>query len=231
MDALTAAQAFVEQAFPTCDAGFLAGSVVRGDATATSDLDIVIVTREAQTAYRHSLYTSGWPVEAFVHTPDSYRIFFASDAQRRRPSLPRMCAEGIILVDRDGSAQRIKQEAQALLDQGPAPLSAAEVTHLRYHLTDALDDFVGSERADESFFIAATIAELAAALTLGYHRRWIGAGKWIPRALAAFDAQLAQRLIYAVERSARHGEREHLIRFAQDALELVGGRLFDGYSA
>ena len=230
MEAFEAAQAFVKHAFPTCDAAFLGGSVVRGEATVTSDLDIVVVTPEKQAAYRQSSYASGWPVEAFVHTPASYREFFASDVQRRRPSLPRMCAEGIILMDRDGSAQRIKQEAQALLDQGPAPLSAAEVMRLRYHLTDLLDDFVGSVRPAESFFIAATIAELATELTLGHHRQWIGKGKWVLRALVAFDAQLAHQLTYAFECFSQRGEKEHLLVFAEDALELVGGRLFDGYS-
>jgi hypothetical protein len=230
MDAIEAAKNFVVQAFPACDAAFLGGSVVRGEATATSDLDVVIVTQETEVAYRQSLYTSGWPVEAFVHTPASYRAFFASDTQRRRPSLPRMCAEGIILLDRNGSALRIQREAQALLDQGPEPLNDAEVTLLRYHLTDMLDDFAGSVRPGESFFIAATIAELSTELILGYHRQWIGKGKWVLRALHAFDAHLAQRLTDALESFSQQEEKDQLIVFAQDALQLVGGRLFDGYS-
>jgi hypothetical protein len=119
-----------------------------------------------------------------------------------------MCAEGIILIDRDGSAQRIKQEAQVLLDQGPEPLSAVEVTKLRYQLTDNLDDFAGSVRPGESFFIAATVAELTTALTLGYHRQWIGKGKWMPRALHAFGTQLAQRLINALDSS--HNEKKRI---------------------
>lgn len=142
-----------------------------------------------------------------------------------------MCAEGIILIDRDGSAQRIKQEAQAWLDQGPEPLSATEVTQLRYQLTDNLDDFAGSVRPGESFFIVATVAELATELTLGYHRQWIGKGKWVPRALHAIDAQLTQRLTDALESFSQREEKGQLIVFAQDALELVGGRLFDGYSS
>ena len=231
MDAIEAAKNFVAQAFPTCDAAFLGGSVVRGEATATSDLDIVIVTRETQVAYRQSLYASGWPVEAFVHTPTSYSAFFASDVQRRRPSLPHMCAEGFILLDRSGSAQRIKQEAQALLDQGPEPLSTAEVTQMRYQLTDHLDDFAGSVRPTESFFIATMVAELATELILGYHRQWIGKGKWVLRALHAFDAHLAQRLNDALESFFHREEKDQLIVFAQDALQLVGGRLFDGYSS
>ncbi len=38
MDAIDAAQIFVDQRFPECSAVFLAGSVIRGERTSTSDL-------------------------------------------------------------------------------------------------------------------------------------------------------------------------------------------------
>jgi hypothetical protein len=142
-----------------------------------------------------------------------------------------MCAEGIILREQNGSAQRIKQEAQALLDQGPEPVSGAEVRQLRYQLTDHLDDLTGSARPAESFFIAAMVAELATELILGYQRQWIGKGKWVIRALHAFDTQLAQRLTDALESFSQRGAKDQLISFAEEALQLVGGRLFDGYSS
>ena len=231
LDALEAAQRFVEQAFPECDAAFLAGSIVRGEATATSDLDMVIVTKEVRAAYRESLYADGWPTEVFVHTHTSYREFFASDIQRRRPSLPRMCAEGIILRDHEGVAQRLKKEARELLEQGPQPLSKEEITQLRYALTDNLDDFIGSVRQGESFFIANEVAELSSELMLSYHGQWIGKGKWVLRALHAFDPRLAQRLTSALETFFQQGSKDDLINFAQEALDLVGGRLFEGYSS
>ncbi len=231
MKVIDAACAFVEYSFPACDAAFVGGSAVRGEATTTSDLDIVIVTRDVKAPYRESLSAFGWPIEVFVNTHESYREFFARDIQRRRPSLPRMCAEGMILKDRDQLAQRIKNEARQLLEQGPAPLSAAEITQLRYQLTGALDDFVGSERPGESYFIANEVAVLASELVLSYHRQWIGKGKWVLRALQAFDSQQAELLTVALETFYQQGAKEGLISFAQDALALVGGRLFEGYSA
>lgn len=230
LNMIDAARAFVEYSFPACDAAFVAGSAVRGEATTTSDLDIVIVTRDVKAPYRESLSAFGWPIEVFVNTHESYHEFFARDIQRRRPSLPRMCAEGMILKDRDQLAQRIKNEARQLLEQGPAPLSAAEITQLRYQLTDALDDFVGSERRGESYFIANEVAVLASELVLSYHRQWIGKGKWVLRALQAFDPQQAELLTVALETFYQQGTKEDLISFAQDALALVGGRLFEGYS-
>jgi predicted nucleotidyltransferase len=44
MDALEAVKIFLDQRFPECSAAFLAGSVIRGEGTSTSDLDIVIIT-------------------------------------------------------------------------------------------------------------------------------------------------------------------------------------------
>lgn len=42
MNAIAAANQFIELRFPSCQAASLAGSVVRGEATNTSDLDIVV---------------------------------------------------------------------------------------------------------------------------------------------------------------------------------------------
>src|SRR6476659_10176637 len=96
MDAVNAGRSFVERYFPECSAAFLGGSVIRGEATPTSDLDIVIVTTSKDAPYRESFVEFGWPIEAFVHTKDSLKDFFASDAKRRTPSLQTMCAEGIV---------------------------------------------------------------------------------------------------------------------------------------
>lgn len=231
LEAIDAAYAFLESTFPHCDAAFLAGSVMRGEATATSDLDIVVVTKEVKCPYRESLFAFGWPIEVFVHTHESYHTFFASDIHRRRPSLPRMCAEGLILKDTNGIAQQIKDEARNLFEQGPEPLPASSILQLRYQLTDVLDDFIGSLRRDESLFIANEVALLSSELILGYHCRWIGKGKWALRALHAFDPTIAERLTSALEAFYQQGTKDPLITYAQEALTLVGGRSFEGYSS
>ncbi len=231
MNAIEAAQAFLIKHFPECSTAFLAGSILRGEATATSDLDIVIVTSREGTPYRESFYEFGWPIEAFVHSSTSYQEFFLSDIKRRHPSLPTMCAEGIILRNTNGLGQSITEEAQMLLRQGPEPLSPREIIDFRYRITDLLDDFVGSEKLGESFFVANNLAVVATNLILGYHCRWIGHGKWVLRALRKFNPDLAQHLTGALENFYQRGEKEGLISFVNQALDLVGGRLFEGYSA
>ena len=43
---------------------FLAGSLVRGEGTSTSDLDLVIVFDRLPNAFRESFWHEKWPVEA-----------------------------------------------------------------------------------------------------------------------------------------------------------------------
>lgn len=124
IEAVRAAQLVAEERYPECGTVLLAGSVVRGQATATSDLDLVVVTKRNEAPYRESFLAYGWRVEAFVHTWASLARFFASDAQNRIPSLPFMCAEEAAVRDRDGLASDIKTEARAMLAQGPEPPTA-----------------------------------------------------------------------------------------------------------
>src|SRR5215510_14733878 len=66
MEGLDAARAFVTAHFPDCLGAALFGSVARGEPTATSDLDIIIVTHEDISPYRKSYREYGWFIEAFV---------------------------------------------------------------------------------------------------------------------------------------------------------------------
>lgn len=230
-DPESAARAFVARHFPDCHAAFLGGSVVRGDATAHSDLDIAILTESGGAPFRASYVEDGWPIEAFVHTRDSFRDFFERERQRRRPTLAMICVEGPILQERDGWARRIRAAAAALLAAGPMPLSPEERLNHRYRLTDLLDDFESFERQDEGAFLATALAGEAVSLLLATQGHWGGADKWIPRALRRFDPARADELAAALAAFFQEGERAPLVRFASAVLEPLGGRLFAGYWA
>ncbi len=59
MNAREAARKIVEQHFPSCTGAVLAGSVLRGEATNTSDLDIVIFDKKLPASYRTSFNSFG----------------------------------------------------------------------------------------------------------------------------------------------------------------------------
>jgi predicted nucleotidyltransferase len=58
------------------DVVFLAGSIVRGEGSLFSDLDLVVVYTRLACAYRESFRFAGYPVEAFVHDPETLEYFF-----------------------------------------------------------------------------------------------------------------------------------------------------------
>ena len=223
------ARTLVERDFAECLAAFLAGSVVRGDATPTSDLDILIIVSSDQPSYRESLRALDWPVEFFVQTLETHYDFRQSEIARRRPSTAMIVCEGLILQDRHGLALQLKREACALLAQGPPPLSQEEIIQARYNLTDALDDFWGAQDEAEALFSANWLAVAATDLILVHHCQWRGMGKWLPRALRRFDPDLANQLVAALQAFYREGDREPLTAYVDQSLNLVGGRLWEGF--
>src|SRR5690606_32336160 len=152
LNPIQAATHFIAERFPNCQGALLAGSIVRGEATETSDLDIVIVDSSLQNSYRESLSALGWPIEIFVHNLTSYRYFFEMDCKDATPHLPKMVSEGIIIKD-EGIIQSIKAEANELLRRGPEKWSNETIMTKRYFITDTLDDFIGSQNRAEGIFI------------------------------------------------------------------------------
>src|ERR1044071_10039594 len=68
---------------------FLGGSVMRGEATPASDLDIVVVYERLPNSYREAFVYGGWPVEAVGPDAGSLEEFFERDRRRGLPSLDR----------------------------------------------------------------------------------------------------------------------------------------------
>ncbi|SOC42647.1 nucleotidyltransferase domain-containing protein [Ureibacillus acetophenoni] len=220
---------FLNKYFPSCQGALLAGSVVRGVATDTSDLDIVIFDNSVPSSYRESLIDFGWPIEVFVHNLTSYKQFFDHDVQRARPSLPRMVAEGIILKD-DGIVDCIKKEAIKILEEGPEEWSKETIKVKRYFITDVLDDFIGCTKREEEIFIANTLAELVSEFVLRTNRQWIGTSKWIVRSLKQYDEQFAKQYVDTFELFYKFSAKKQVIQLVDEVLQPYGGRLFHGFS-
>lgn len=226
---IEAAKRIIKDRFPFCDAALLAGSVVRGEATPTSDLDIVIFDCKVTSPYRESFRAFGWPVEVFVHNLHSYKQFFESDAKRARPSLPRMVGEGMILKNSE-ILPAIKEEAAAIIENGPEMWTEKEIEMKRYFITDTLDDFIGSTKRAEELFIANALAELLHEFVLRTNNHWIGSSKWVFRELNRFDPHFAKCFVQAFDNYYLNGEKSQVIELADSILEPFGGKLFEGFS-
>ncbi|WP_129691259.1 nucleotidyltransferase domain-containing protein [Gottfriedia acidiceleris] len=229
LNPIEAAHHFVNKYFPNCQGALLAGSVVRNEATETSDLDIVIFEKSLSSSYRESLKELDWDIEVFVHNLTSYKHFFESDYERARPSLPRMVSEGIILKD-EGVIEEIKKEANDLLDKGPEKWSEETIKVKRYFITDTLNDFIGSSNRAEEIFIANTLAELVSEFVLRTNGKWIGSSKWVVRSLIQYNEDFANRFVEAFDLYYTAGEKNQIIKLVDEVLHPFGGQLFEGFS-
>jgi predicted nucleotidyltransferase len=234
-DPVRAATAFVAERFPHAATAFVGGSVLTDRRTPTSDLDVVVVlperTETDPAPYRETFEHDGWIVEAFVHTPESLERFWRQDADRRVPSLLRMCAESEVLCDPAGIAERIRSAAAQWLAAGPAPIDPGALEAMRYGLTDLLDDMAGCDDERELAFIAGAVVRDVAALALTVDGQWSGTGKGLARALAAHDSDLLERLVNGHRHVVVYGDTAVLHRAAVDVLLRAGGALMTGYRA
>lgn len=228
-ESIEAAIQFMGKYFPNCQGAILAGSVVRGQATDTSDLDIVIFDERFPSSYRESLIEFGWKIELFVHNLTSYRFFFERDCKEARPSMPQMVSEGKILRD-TGVLTDIRKEAKALLEQGPEEWSKETMDLKRYFISDALDDLIGSQDRGEALFIANKLGELVPEFVLRSQCKWIGSSKWIVRSLAHHDKELTNEFVEAFDTFYKTNDRDMIVRLIDKVLSPYGGRLFEGFS-
>ena len=104
------AKEIFESKYPDATVLFLAGSIVRGEGTPHSDLDLVVIFDKLNNAYRESFHFQGFPVEAFVHDPETLNYFlFEVDRPTGVPALAQMILEGIELPEPNEVSQWLKQ--------------------------------------------------------------------------------------------------------------------------
>ena len=224
------AQQVANRCFPEAGCALMTGSIVRGQATASSDIDLVLIHRHLPAAWRESLLEQGWPVEAFVHDLHTLQYFFDHvDRPSGVPSLASMVSDGRLLCGDEALAAQAKAMAQAALRRGPPPWDEAARDASRYALTDIVDDI----RAPLSdFALRAALAQLLPLLANHYLRSrglWSAKGKAIASRLAQADPGYADGFHTAFEQAFTQGETASLIALAEQTLQTDGGWLFDGY--
>lgn len=214
--------------FPDCHVALLAGSAAQGIACDTSDLDMIIFHESPAGTYRETYRFSGWIVEAFVVTQNTFESLINAAVETALPSLLRMCAEGVIIHD-DGSAAAYIERAKQALDSGPEPLLPEEIDRFRYEITNALLDLTSSQSRAEHLFIVGPLTQMLATFILRTHSQWSSEGKWAWRALVDFDQKLGESLVSALEQLYVSDDPSSLETFIQNVLAPYGGLLTAGY--
>jgi len=216
--------------YPDASVIFLAGSIVRGEGTSFSDLDLVVIFDKLPAAYRESFHFQGFPVEAFVHDPETLNYFlYEVDRPSGIPALAQMILEGVEIPKPNELSRSLKLLANTVMQLGPPELNDEQVRKLRYDITNLADDIREPRSREE---LVASGAELYAALANYYLRTntlWSANGKSIPRILKQADADLCSRYTASFDELFIDGRPEKVVALVEEILTPRGGFLFDGH--
>lgn len=227
-EALSIAEAVVHTRYGGAAFAYAAGSIMRGEGTYFSDIDIVVVFDQIDAARRESFIADDVPIEAFVHDPETLTWFVNQDVARGCPSILNMIAEGIAIGRGQDRAETLRADISARLAIGPMTMSSTALNALRYEITDAVDDLRGDRPPGEVMAIGAMLHPKLVELSLRGRGHWNGTGKWAPRLLARADAGLAARFDWAFRALFADGDHGPVISLAEAELAPHGGALFDG---
>jgi len=215
--------------YADADCIMLGGSVLRGEDTAYSDLDIAVLYEKVPRAWRESFTHQGWPVEAFCHDPQTLNYFFDLDIKSGFPSLPSMVAESIVIPQATAIADRARKLAREILQSGPPAWDASTLDRARYMISDLIDDIRAPRNEHELAATGTKLYELLADFYLRSNRKWSGKSKSIPRALKAANPELWTRFQLAFAQLFENHSAAKVIELAAEMLSPHGGFLLNGY--
>lgn len=228
MDHLDIAGRFTGIHYPGADIAIVAGSTSRGERTASSDIDLLLIgerlfDEQGKTSEASTHEFEGEIFEVFAYTPTGFDEWARRGLAQHRPVTVHMLVEGVPI--REGEQLSALREAwQRVLDDGPT-LSAQESAFRRYVITDVLDDLRDATDPLEQRVEASVLFERIAELMLLREGHWIATGKWLPRRLRELSAERADRLAIPL---IENDYRLFAARVA-DELDRAGGRVQGGF--
>ncbi|WP_146115329.1 nucleotidyltransferase domain-containing protein [Microbacterium sp. MYb62] len=228
MEHAAIAERFIAAVYPRAEIAVIAGSTARGERTATSDVDLLLIGDSlfdvaAQTSEAATHEFEGEIFEVFAYRPEGFAEWADRGIEQHRPVIVHMLVEGIPIRSTP-SLESLREQWSGVLDAGPS-LDAAESAFRRYMITDLLDDLRDATDALERRVVSATLFERIAELMLLAEGRWIAAGKWLPRRLRDLSPERAALLSTPLL-------ADDLSAFAQQVeaeLRRAGGRVQAGF--
>ena len=213
--------------YPDARMIFLAGSIVRGEGTPDSDLDLVVIFDKLPHAYRESFYFQDFPVEVFAHDPETLNYFFYEvDRPSGIPSLAQMVLEGIEVPGPGELSHSLKQLAASVMELGPPPLSQEDVCKSRYAVTSLVDDIRHPRSREELIAAGTELYQTLADYYFRAHNLWSARGKAIPRILQHTSPDLYLRYSADFDELFVNGKPGKVIALAEEILAPNGGFLF-----
>lgn len=227
MTYLDLCERFIEREYPAAEIAVIGGSTARGDRTASSDIDLLVIGDDlfpdGGTSRAATYRFEGEVFEVFAYTHDGYAEWARGGISQHRPVIVHMLIEGEE-VRGGGALTAPREEWSAKLAEGPTA-DEHELALRRYVITDLLDDLRDATDELERNVIAWTLFSRVAELVLLTERHWIGMGKHLPRRLRDLDPARAERLAAPLLR----GDLTVFAARADEELTRAGGRVHEGF--
>lgn len=225
---LNIATEFYNQHFSDAECGLVAGSIMRGEGRAHSDIDLVILYDDSfDDVRRESHMYKDVPIEVFVHNVQAQNYFFDNDRKRGIPTMNSMVAEGIVIGKNPDFALPQKKRAVDILDAGPPALTKAQFDRMRYMITDKLDDLRDPRDMGAQMAVLSNLFEVAADFYLRAQGEWSGTTKGLVKRLGQVDAEFCDAYIQAFH-SGFEGNTESAVKLCEGILEPYGGLYWAG---
>ena len=216
--------------YPGADAGFATGSILRGEATPFSDLDLVVLFARLPNARREAFRVDGTPVDVFLCDGETLAYDFDGDLAAGKPAHLTMIAESRVVGPNPAAALAWRERARTLLHAGPPPMDAETRDFYRLLITDRIDDLRAPRDRAAAVATASWLYPVLAELILRTRGAWAATAKWIPKQLRAVDPDLEAAFSAAFAAFFSQNDSAPLFEFAERALAPLGGFLFDGWT-
>ncbi|QBE64453.1 nucleotidyltransferase domain-containing protein [Pseudoduganella lutea] len=220
--------------WPDAKVAIIGGSIARGEATPTSDIDLLLVFDRVDHAWRDTFKVGAQTVELFGHDPATFDYFCRTvDRPAGRMPLVEMVLDGVSLLPDTGAAAWLRTHARELFDLGPPAPTPAMLAGHRYAITTLLEDLIDGTAPDETLATAVKLYDTLALFALRAAGAWTGDGKHLARRLRAVDPALATDLVAAMAALAADPAAGKALfdTAARRTLAPHGGLLLEGYTA
>jgi hypothetical protein len=191
---------------------------------------VVIAFDAIPHAYREAFMYDGWPIDAFIHDPETIRYFFEKiEANDGRPALIQMILNGNEVLGQNDFSRHLKKIAQESLNLGPTTWTKEEIDKERFLITDILDDIKFPKNSDEQIASSIHLFEPLIQFYFRAQKKWAASGKSLIRYLKKEDPVLALEFTEAFEQIFRDNNCSLLEKLIHKILAPYGGALWDGF--
>ncbi len=216
--------------YPEALGAFVAGSMLRGDDTPTSDIDITVLFDDSfENIHRNSVVEEGWPIEFFVHNTRAQDYFLDQDRVHGMCIQSTMIATGIMIPSECPELLLQREKAVSIIQSGPSKLSDTDIDLRRYMLTDLADDLEGATATPSLQAVLAMLHNRIGDFHLRAKGHWSGDGKTLLRILRADDPAYADRFEKSFDAAFRLEDTAPVQALLDLTLKPHGGRLWEGY--